>query len=330
MSEFRWKSFICVILAGILMLDGCAGKDSAGITTGRLPTSAEESVTQTTSVAANIFIETAVASMDQVSEDGLRYEYRSKNLVMSVYCDEWDKLDKSKSGYQNATEFLQEAAEYFNEIARLTGKSEEYSEYKNINISFLFVDSTVSTTNRLPSSDGMYMADICLSIEYFEHGVAPIAHEITHTLFPLGISKSLGEGLPSYMQDIVSGKPAQPNYGIDADKLCALWLFSEEDKETVTEIFESTGDINNAIFKNIDKRTRAYNFASSFTHYMINNYGMENYLNIYSSMDPYSVYQEVTGQTLEELHEDWRNHLEQYKGKITADEIDEIVSNLFE
>jgi hypothetical protein len=41
----------------------------------RLAASAEESVTQTTSVAANIFIETAVASLDQVSENGLRYEY---------------------------------------------------------------------------------------------------------------------------------------------------------------------------------------------------------------------------------------------------------------
>lgn len=40
----------------------------------RLAASAEESVTQTTSVEANIF-ETALARLDQVPEDGLRYEY---------------------------------------------------------------------------------------------------------------------------------------------------------------------------------------------------------------------------------------------------------------
>lgn len=328
MKECRWKRLLLVILAGMLTFGGCAGKDSTDTIAGGSSVTAEESAVQTVTAAAESFAETAAAGTDQVSEDGLRYEYRSKNLVMSVYCDEWDKLDKSKNGYQNATEFLQEAAGYFNEIAGLTGKSEEYSEYKNVNITFLFVDS-VSFTAVLSAAGDEFEAEIHLNAGYFKYGAAPVAHELTHAICPSGPSRSLEEGLPSYMQDVVAGKPAPHNYGLNVDILCATLLFAPDADEKISEVFKLTGEVRSS-FDDPVYRNAAYNFAGSFAHYIIEKYGMDSYMALYSAVNPSEIYRKVTGKTLEELHEDWKSHLRKYEGAMSAEEIDEAISELFQ
>ena len=57
---------------------------------------------------------------------------------------------------------------------------------------------------------------------------------------------------------------------------------------------------------------------------------MDSYMALYSAVNPSEIYRKVTGKTLEELHEDWKSHLMKYEGAMSAEEIDEAISELFQ
>lgn len=310
------KGILILVIAG---LTGCTDRSDMDITD-----SAVTGLYESEAIASDsrVLVETE-KNTDRISVDNLKYEYEDGNLVMAVYRDEWDGLDKSGYGYGSAADFLQEAAGYYYEIAEFTGKADQLSEYETVSIDFLFVD-TISTTNMLSSSEEYYAVEIRLKKDFFELGAAPVAHELAHAICPSATSESLSEGLASYMQDTVSDNPAPHNFGINCDIICASVLGESDEDIKVNDILNMTGTVRSA-FKEPEYRSLAYNFADSFTHYLIDNYGIDNYMWLYSAVNPIKVYPEITGKELDELRDDWRNHLMEEE-TMSAEEINEAMN----
>lgn len=254
-----------------------------------------------------------------LSNDGERYVYIDEGFSISISKSLWDNMEFAYSEYETVTDFLEEAVGYVHDIVALTGETEWYSRYKKNEDGY--VEITIKDTTQASHVEGGYNSKnvleptVYLNNEWMMHSMAPLAHELTHIICQDYTSVSLREGLASYVADEISDKPIVFNFGMcphELSKNIILTDYTSVIKQTkLIGTFDEVAD-NSA-------RSGYYILSYSFCKYLIDTYGLDVFMEVYSSKDELQAYENVYGKDYNQIKSDWLNYLEQFEGAISEE-----------
>lgn len=222
---------------------------------------------------------------------------------------EWESIDLSDSNYSTVNEFLLEIDSYVESIAKRLNRYNWVNKnisgeknYENL-IEFKF------TYSRSEASGGGYFEGetyvppvIKLNRDKFEQGWGEIVHELTHVIAPYTKSKSMSEGLACYIQDTTS----RNNKSFKGD----VHIIVSEHLGEYKHLSECLGNSENGSNKLYSSERMEillyYAFSDSFTHYIIEEYGIGKYLSLYESELDNDYYKTLFGIGRDELIQDWK------------------------
>jgi hypothetical protein len=150
-----------------------------------------------------------------------------------------------------------------------------------------------------------------INLYYISEGNYPLIHEMTHALFKDEKGQVTQEGLAISMQDTYSERSVNPNYQEDTHEIMKHLNF----KEIMLPLETLLQDDRFFSYTNLDKdsyslRWLAYIESASFTRYLINEYGLEKFLEIHGDPDLTTTVRDVYGKSLEQLEGEWREFLQ--------------------
>ena len=232
----------------------------------------------------------------------------------------WSAIDKTETGYATVEEFCDYALTTIQNIADFVNRPNWYAIYgENTVIEYRMTDG--------PShAEGGYRAVnnpvpiTYLNQSLFEKGMAPIAHETTHIIYPKFSLLSLREGLASYCHEKFGGNPTVFSFGVPVHEHVRYLNNTQPAmfKETLDIIGDLLGELPYA-----EGETRAiyYTISHSLAKYIVETYGIDSYMLLYES-DPYNVsFENVLGISLDELKEEWLKYVDALPLGMSNDEI---------
>ena len=152
-----------------------------------------------------------------------------------------------------------------------------------------------------------YTNDNTIHLYWVKEGNSPLIHELTHVLFGYSEGHLTQEGLAIYMQDTYSKKAVFPNFQEDVHGIMnyllsqeisipLMMLLSDEQIFTYTNLSKDTYSL----------RWLGYIESASFSNFLINQYGMGKFLEIYNCPDLADEISGVYGKELGELEIEWK------------------------
>lgn len=122
-----------------------------------------------------------------------------------------------------------------------------------------------------------------------------LLHEIVHIYAPHH-NRFLAEGLAVYLQTILAGNPAFPNFGADLRRLAVRGLSGVKSLEALNRVRtpRPLGTV-------MEEKT-AYILAGSFVGFLLERYGLARFRRLYETED----YETVYGKSLATLETEWR------------------------
>ncbi len=176
----------------------------------------------------------------------------------------------------------------------------------------------------LPAWDGL-RGHMEFAASRANNGSAAILHELAHVYAP-NQARFLTEGFSSYLEELIGNIQAYPTFGDSIEKAAKLFgdpalaaVKLERFDAVLTqhdhEIGNSVG-LEPVIPNTSDRLTYAYLVSGSFVKYLVNQYGLMKFKQLYelspltpgiaTPTDP-ARYQNVYGKPLSELEGEWRN-----------------------
>lgn len=120
-----------------------------------------------------------------------------------------------------------------------------------------------------------------------------------------------------YIHDEICDIPTVFNYGLDPDLIAANIVLPERDSQRLVVEME-TLDLEGAAGRG-SMRSDYYICSYSFAKYLIETYGMDTFMSLYSAADE-SEYLSLTGSSLAELQLCWRKSAEMLAGEMNEAE----------
>lgn len=228
------------------------------------------------------------------------YTLQADGYELVMWQMDWDSFDHTHSSFQTPEELLNYVKEGANEIAHLVGRSNWMDQYKVKQLRFATITSTsFSSTATRPT--------INLNTNWLGYNMAPIYHELTHIICPNRTSRSLREGLCSYTQSALGGMPCNFTYGMDPHIITAN-LICRNDK--ADKVIASIGSFDHySPYGSGEMRACFYTASHSFAAYLIDSYGMDVFMNLYTSANE-DAYHTYYGKSHAEIHAEWLRFLE--------------------
>lgn len=236
-----------------------------------------------------------------------------------IKASEWKKLSHKDIKYENEEMFLLEVDYYVDAITNYIDSenwkdvyADKHGEDFEFKINFKFPNVGSSVIGGYEHFKYLIL-EIYLGREHIELNRAPIAHEITHLIKPYYSSLTLREGLACFIQDSIGKNPSIPNNGNEIIPLSKEYLI--EDNRAVINVIGTKGipkDINLSGIEDSERKA-FYILSYSFSKYLIDEYGIEKFMEVYEAEDLNKRYKDVYGKKLEGLRSDWINHVMQYK-----------------
>lgn len=237
---------------------------------------------------------------------------------------QWDRINHENSGFENVEDFLLDVDYYVDAISEYIDRPNWKDVYKEKHGEDFEFKIKIGVAYGTPShvKGGYYhYKDLILGLKlYYEHlenNYAPITHEITHLITPYYSSLSLREGLASFMQDTIGKNPSVFNGGEPIIPLSKDFLLEDniEKNRDVIKNIGTKGIPNDITITTSDLKTRKlfYILSYSFSKYLIDEYGIEKFMEVYEAEDLYTKYEEVYEKNLDELHSDWINYVRAYE-----------------
>ena len=227
----------------------------------------------------------------------------------------WESIDPTESGFTSPVELLTEVDEDVEEILDLIDEKNWIDELKvnngedfdhRIEIKFTH-DISRAYGGGAQNNASKIRPRIQINKRLLEAGVSPIAHELTHIISSYSESTSFNEGLACYVQDIVGNNITVPNTGDPIHQLAKEHLKGEfayiSNHLGSTEKFDQYGST-----YSIERRV-FYIFSSSFTRYLVEEYGMEKYLGLYESKFTEADFNNLYGLNRDTLIMKWKEML---------------------
>lgn len=257
-----------------------------------------------------------------VSEGLEEYVYTRNGYRATIWKEHWESFSPSLSGFDTPEEFLEYAVNAMEQIVAWGGGTKKLDDYRAAGNDVILSVEFISTSGMSRNVSVNYgktkqMATIALKDRYFSYGFAPIIHELTHTIYPIAYSRTLREGLASYVQDELCEDGTVHNYGLNPHEICQNVILPSAANQN---LFGFVGSIESGRKAVNEQRSSFYVVSQSFMTYLIETYGVDTSLRIYSSMDE-EAYIEQTGKTLEEIRGDWLTYLKQYESDFSLDTI---------
>jgi len=261
-----------------------------------------------------------MASKDTAYKIGGRY----RSYFGEIMEADWKKVEGQTHGFESAEDFLTEVDLYVSEIGPLTTDYDWRSVYmhndtdlhSDLKIKFRFTNSNSRVSGGYQNY--RYLdPSLSLNESLFEEDLAPIAHEITHIIIPNYSSLTFREGLACYLQDEIGKNPSIFNGGKDVHKLCKVYWSDESPNVDTDDVLKYIGTegLPNGIdlsIDNLDTRRAYYLLNHSFSTYLIETYGLDLFMALYTSKDLDSDYSRLFDKELEALKMDWLTYLNNY------------------
>ena len=125
-----------------------------------------------------------------------------------------------------------------------------------------------------------------------------LLHEMVHVYAP-SMNRFLAEGLAVYLQQKLGGNAAFPNFGKDLRQLARHNLSGVSSLERLTKVRTPRP------LRTVMQEEAAYILAGSFVGFLIENYGLQMFRNLYEGGNYESVYEK----NLTVLETEWRSDL---------------------
>lgn len=244
----------------------------------------------------------------QIKDD----HYISRYGKISI--DKWDEIDGEKSGFRNAKDFLTIIDNYVNSISEfimmpdwIERHKEQYREdyYFEPVIEFSFINNIKVASY----SDYNMKLSVALNKELFETNYSTLVREITKVIARKSVADSLTEGLAFYVQDELGLNVNKLNYGMDIFTVSKKYV-SQNYGSIISRIGLSDGNIT------LDNQEVFFILSNSFSRYLIQNYGMDKFIEVYKSKSVETAYMEIYGLPVDELKTSWIDYVNNYDNYI--------------
>lgn len=248
----------------------------------------------------------------------------------------WQSLNLTHSGFASLSDFEKEVHEYIGKIADYTGRTQWDSFYRSQPPDEYELELEFSTTAGASYTMHSYsfsssrVQRIYLKQDFLEHRLAPIAHELTHVMFPSSGCDTLSEGLACHMQELFGKNPTVMNFGADIHA-CAL-MYRDIQPDYFNAIYNILGvsSMQESTLQSGNSRQIFYIMSHSFTKYLIDTYGIKPYMELYESRDTATDCIALYGMTIDELRLAWKAYLDAYPTRLSPEAFQSHIITLFE
>lgn len=156
-----------------------------------------------------------------------------------------------------------------------------------------------------------YTNDNTIHLYWVKEGNYPLVHELSHIFFGYTEGHLTQEGLAVFMQDSYSEKGAFPNFQINIHEIMNFLLNKEiriplKVLLSNEQFFEHTKLTKDSYLL----RWLAYIESASFTNFLVNQYGMEKFLQIYNQPNLEEVINKVYAREVDQLESEWIEFVE--------------------
>ena len=250
-------------------------------------------------------------------------------FTLSMADDVWDSANMTYGRFGSKDEFIADVEYYIQAISEFISRENWFDNSDRCesiyHIELLLTDGVSRVRKR-----NEYHFDVYLRKPFFEHGLAPTAHEIAHVIVPWeNRSQSLSEGLASYLQDKFGKNPTVFNWGINPHTL--INFFMNNIPESFEQIFPVIGtkDARQRIYADGELRQWFYNMSNSFVTYLIETFGIASFMNLYEADNVIDAYYIYFGKSFEDIKSEWLAFLESYPEVMTFEEMSDYWRELF-
>ncbi|MDR2932971.1 MAG: hypothetical protein LBV27_07675 [Oscillospiraceae bacterium] len=233
----------------------------------------------------------------------------------------WNTLDWADSGFNDSAEFEAEVYGYIEAISDYCDRPDWYKAYSEkhgddyeLVINYIWVSGRSHVEHGYESHKYL-VPNVYLKKDHLENGLAPIAHETTHILFPHYSALSYREGLASYMQDKFGQNPDFRTLGINVHRFAAYYHTAPLDADMRAQYNDviavlGTGDAAELKCAESEMRPVYYILSHSLTAYFIDNHGIQKFMTLYESDDPISDFDGLYGFSFNDARAGWLSFLE--------------------
>jgi hypothetical protein len=225
----------------------------------------------------------------------------------------WNSANMEYSGFSSKDEFLARTEYYIAEISKFTSRKNRWYE-----VEFELTDGVSNFRGNT----------IYLKQDLFENDLAPIAFMITYIICPNYNSTSLSVGLAEYFQISFGKNPSIQSYGLDQDVWANYLLahFSESFDMLFPDI-GAAGIIDPFVYNEL--RQYYYIVSGSFVKYLINNYGIDNFMQLYESNYLQNAYNNIYRKSFDDIKTEWREYIENYPDPISPEDLQAYMYEVF-
>lgn len=271
----------------------------------------------------------ALAALPSTAENTQSYEYTRNGYQATILQKHWDSFGHTYCGFDTPEELLQYTVDAMERIFAWGGGTKKLNAYRDAGNDVILSIQIITTSGMSHVVSNNYgknkqMAVVALKDSYLSYHLAPIIHELTHVIYPTAYSRTLREGLASYMQDELGEYGTVHNYGLNPHEICQNVILPLASNQNLIGF---VGSMNFGKTTAIEQRSAFYVASLSFMTYLIDTYGIDISLKIYSGMDE-DIYIIQTGKTLEGIRSDWLLYLKQYASNLSAESIRQHVYTL--
>lgn len=234
---------------------------------------------------------------------------------------EWERHNISNMRFENPEELLLEIDEYVQELEKLIDREgwdtelrqnngRDFNTKIEVEFTYDYHSRAIGAGTQRANYSNNISPKIKLSRRSIEYGYEEIAHELTHIISPKYQSVSLNEGLACYVNDVIGRETVR---FLDDQEIHRRALKFIDNDEVMKFIGNDSTDVYDIYTSYTSVRNEFYVLSYSFVSYLIEKYGMESFLKVYSSKDTVETYNEVYNRQYVELINDWKKHLKTFE-----------------
>lgn len=227
---------------------------------------------------------------------------------------EWEKFAHVEHRYKDVIEFLTEVDYLVESISQYLNRPNWLDEYKEkqgeafdglINLKFLYGNISFVVTY------DYFILEVNINADDFKEGIPPLAHELAHLIARNGSHLALTEGLAQ----VIQGEFSNMDPSIHLHEIItpySKFYLTEENQiaiDAISKLEELELDFYGDSFELVDS---FYTLSYSFVKYLIDEYGIDKFMEIYYAEDLNSKYEEIYGKNAEQLCEEWTDYVNEY------------------
>lgn len=283
----------------------------------------------------------------ETEEESLEIEEQEFKIVFKYDCFNLDEVDFTYLPFKNQSEFENTIRDYIKGMTKYTGCEDWYLEYgddieecaitfKFDSISFGSYDNLGGKTDPVRKiSDNKVSTTITLNRSHFESGRTHLAHELTHMIFGATFSQPICEGLCDYLSRKYEGEKSS-YFSLKCNTVNDILkgyyeptireYYSQEELREYElykyELMNSIASMGTGYSYGLSGSEASiwFNFSESFVGYLIEEYGIEKFMDFYKYAETEEDYVMLDPEGYVKIQNDWIKMYNEYESELDAEE----------